>query len=370
MKKRSFGNKREDVAILGIGGFHLLEINQTSVDRILNRYLDVGGNYIETSSHYGKGVSEQKIARAVGHRRHEFLLATKVGERDSKGALRTLEQSLENLRTDYVDIWFMHAVQKKKDVDQLLAPEGALEAAERARREGKIRFVGISGHGQPAGLIPALEQYTFDALMTVTNYYDHFNYPEVNAVLFPLAQEKGIAILGMKGVADGYLWKSAGVAMRYAWSLPVSTVVAGINTLEMLEQDLAYAEIFKPLSPEEINHIYSTAPEYRHYVCRQCKDCSVTDTLRLKRIFELEGWYDRQMWDGMMTNPEDYSIRMRLGTWFSQQELARSVYHSENIRFDLEKERDHLKGCCLFGIDIHRKLIIAHGKLTSNWSLH
>lgn len=369
MEKRTLGKTGEEISLFGIGGFHLLEIGQSAIDQILNLYLDVGGNYIESSSLYGKGASEQKISRSVGHRRQEFLLATKVGERDSKGASRTLERSLENLRTDHVDIWFMHAVQTKEDADQLLAPEGALEAAEKAKKEGKVRFIGISGHGQPVGLLPAMEEYTFDALMTVTNFYDHLNYPDVDNILIPLAQRKGTAIIGMKAIGDGYLWRSVEIAMRYAWSLPVSTVVVGINTLEFLKQHLVFAEIFRPMSAKEIDHLYQTAPEFREYVCRQCKDCNVSDTLPLKRIFELEGWYDRQMWDGKVINSEDYSIRMRLGPWFGQQELARTSYKLEGIQVNPEKDYTHLNDRCPYIVNILSKLRIAQAKLTSNWSL-
>jgi predicted aldo/keto reductase-like oxidoreductase len=138
----------------------------------------------------------------------------------------------------------------------------------------------------------------------------------------------------------------------------------------MLEQDLAFAENFTPMSREEMWELYATAPEYRNYVCRQCEACPVEDGLPLKRIFELEGWYDRQMWDQVVLDPQDYSMRMRLGSWFGQQDLARSTYREEGIVVDAEADYSDLNWLCPFGIDIQKKLRVAHAKLSRIWSLY
>ncbi|MHB9129816.1 MAG: aldo/keto reductase [Armatimonadota bacterium] len=370
MERRPFGQTGEQVSLLGAGGFHLLEIGKADAGILLNRYLDAGGNYIETAAGYGNGASEGKIGRGVGHRRDEYLLATKVVERDKQSALETLERSLRHLQTDHVDVWFMHAIQDVATADKILAPDGALAAAEQAKRDGKVRFVGITGHGQPGGILHALPRYHFDAVMVPVNYYDHFNFPDVQGRLFPSAQQQGTAIIAMKAVGDGYLWRSAGNAFRYAWSLPVSHAVAGFNSMEMLEQDLAYAANFTPMTEEEIAHLYATAPEYRNYVCRQCKQCKVVSGIHLQRIFELEGWYDRQMWDGIVTNPEDYALRTRLGQWFGQQQIAREAYANEAIQIDPNADYTDLNGRCAHGLDIDRKLKIANAKLTSGWELY
>lgn len=177
LEMRALGRTGERVSVLGAGGYHLLDVTQRDVEAILNRYLDAGGNYIESSADYGNGHSEEKIGRAVSARRDEFLLGTKVNERDAEGARKTLEASLRRLRTDHVDIWFMHAVQYMKDLEQLLAPGGAVEEAERAREQGKVRYIGISGHGHPVALIDALDIYEFDVVLNSINYYDRFNFP-------------------------------------------------------------------------------------------------------------------------------------------------------------------------------------------------
>ena len=370
MERRPFGQTGEQVSLLGAGGFHLLEISVADAGRILNRYLDAGGNYIETAASYGDGASETKIARGVGHRRDQYLMASKTEIRDKDGAMAMLERSLRMLNTDHLDVWFMHSIGTVDAADQILAPGGALEAAEQAKKDGKVRFIGVTGHGHPIGLLNILPRYHFDVMMVPVNYYDDFNFPDVQGQLIPMARQQGTAVVAMKSVADGYLWRSAGVALRYAMSQPVSHVVAGFNSMEMLEEDLACAETFTPMSPEEIQHVYDTAPEYRNYVCRQCKQCQVVAGLHLSRIFELEGWYDRQMWDGVMINPEDFALRVRLGSWFGQRQLAREAYANEEIKIDPEADYTDLNGRCAHGIDIDRKLKIAHAKLTSDWALY
>ena len=215
---------------------------------LLNRYLDAGGNYVETAAQYGDGESELKMAGVVAARRDEFVLTTKCHPRDREAAAQTIDLSLRQLQTDHVDILLMHHVQTRPIWTRILAEDGALRAAEDARRAGKVRFIGISNHGHPEMMIQALERYPLDVIMTGTNYYDRFNFPRLEAQLLPMAVERGVGIVGMKGVGDGYLWRSAEMALRYAWSLPIGTLALGWNTLELLEQDLAWAEAFTPLN--------------------------------------------------------------------------------------------------------------------------
>jgi predicted aldo/keto reductase-like oxidoreductase len=257
MEKREFGKTGLSTSLLGFGGFHLLEIPLIEAKYLLNRYLDAGGNYIETAASYGDGESERKIGLSVADRRKEFILATKSGDRTKEKLLASLERSLINLRTDYVDLLIMHAVGTMQELEQILAPGGALEGALQAKEKGLVRHIGISMHGQPDVLIRALKEYPFEAVMTTINYYDNFNFPEIQDILLPLAEKTGSAVILMKPVADGLLWRSARKAFRYAFSQPVSIVVAGINNREMLEMDLALANDFTPMTEEEIDWLNS-----------------------------------------------------------------------------------------------------------------
>ena len=364
MEKRAFGNTGLMTTVLGFGGFHLLEIPVLEANYLLNRYLDAGGNYIETAASYGNGESERKIGQCVAHRRSEYILATKTGERKKEGARRSLDRSLENLKTDYIDLFIMHGVGTMEELDQILAPGGAIEAAEQAREEGKIHHIGISMHGQPDVLIRALKEYPFEAVMTTINYYDHFNFPEIQDELVPLAKEKGAAIILMKPVADGLLWRSSEVAFRYALSQPVSIVVAGMNNREMLEADLSYVDQFSPMSEEETDQLYTNAPELSNYVCRQCGKCiPCPEGIPIPEIFLYEGYYDRQMGDGIVTNASDFALKERLRFWFGNKDLAMDCYRKLEIKADRCTSCQECMSKCPYGIDIIRKLSICDYKL-------
>jgi predicted aldo/keto reductase-like oxidoreductase len=364
MQRRPFGSTGESVSLLGMGGFHLLEIGQSEVTALLNRYLDAGGNYFETAASYGDGASERKVATAVGHRRGEYLLATKTALRGKDDAMAQLERSLRNLDTDHVDVWFLHNIADVATAEGVLGPGGAIEAVEQAKRDGKVRFAGITGHGQPVGLLHALTQYSFDAVMTQVNYYDDASFPDVRRRLIPLAQRRGAAMLAMKPVGDGYLWRSPAAALRYTWSQPVTLAVAGVNSPTMLDADLAAAEAFTPMTADDYAALYRAAPEFRGYVCRQCEQCTVTTALPLRRIFELEGWVDRQMWDYRIQDSDsaDNALRMRLAGWFGNAPLARETFASAGIAIDPDADYSALN-TCRYGIDIARKLKIAYAKL-------
>jgi len=365
MQRRTLGRTGLEASILGMGGFHLLEIGFEDAQAILNRYLDAGGNYIETAAEYGSGESERKVGLVMRERRDECILVTKCHVRERDGAAETLSGSLGRLQTDHVDVLFMHHVQNRDDLDRILAPDGALRAAEAARDAGQVRFIGISNHGHPQLLMQALEAYPFDLIMTNFNYYDRFNFPLIEQQLLPLAQERQVGVVGMKAVADGFLWQSAEAAFRYAWSLPIDTMVAGMNTMELLEQDLDLAEGFAPLSDEEREHLFLEAPELGNYVCRLCGKClPCPEGVDIPRIFTLEGWYDRQMWDGVVRDPGDYALRNTLRFWFSNEERARAAYAALEVKASACTDCGECEPRCPYHLAIVAKLRHAHYKLT------
>ena len=371
MQRRTLGRTGLEVSILGFGGFHLLEISTASAHAILNRYLDAGGNYVETAPEYGYGQSERKIGPIMAERREACVLATKCHGRDREAAAGLIDQSLDRLRTDHVDLLFMHHVQREDELERILAKDGALRAAEQARKDGKVRFIGISNHGSPEVMIEALRRYPFDVIMTNFNYYDRFNFPLIEEELLPLALEENVGVVGMKGVADGFLWRSAEQAFRYAWSLPIHVMVAGMNTMAQLGQDLAYAEAFAPMSEEERERWFSQAPELGTYVCRLCGECLICpEGIDIPRIFELEGWYDRQMWDGVVRDPADYALRNRLRFWFQNEERAQAAYAELPLKADVCTGCGDCDLLCPYHIPIADKLRHAHHKLTGGETLY
>lgn len=365
MERRPLGRTGVEVSILGLGGFHLVEIRARDVEALIGRYVAAGGNYVETAAMYGDGESEIKVGRALKGRRKDCLLATKVWERQRGAAQMSIQRSLKYLDTDHVDVLFVHAVQTREELDTILGLGGAVEALEAARQAGQARFIGISGHGQPDTLIAAVKSYPFDVLMTNFNYFDRFNYPAIENEMVPLGLEKGLSLIGMKALADGYLWRSAPAAFRYAWSLPIATMVAGFNTMEMLEQDLSYAESFRPMTEEEKEGLFFNAPELGNYICRLCDKClPCPEGINIPNLFRLEGIYDQQMWDGVMRDPADYALRDRLRFWFAQQDLARQLYAQVDVKADVCTDCGECEPRCPYHLPIVRKLNITHYKLT------
>jgi len=364
MQTRMLGATGLEVSILGLGGFHLVEISTSDVRSIVDRYLEAGGTYLETAAQYGDGESERKLGLALDGRRDRCVLATKTLGRDRAGADHELERSLRLLRTDRVDILFMHSIQRPEDLDRILEPDGGLRAAEAARQAGQVRFIGISNHGHPEILIEALRRYPFDVVMTTVNYYDHCNFPKIEAELLPLATEKRVGVVGMKAVGDGFLWRSADQAFRYAWSLPIHVMAAGTNTLALLEQDLGYAERFCPMAEDEKEQLLADAPELGRYVCRQCGLCLPCPVgIDIPRVFELEGWFDRQMWDGVVRDPGDYLMRYTLRSWFGNEERARRAYDAQPVQATACTDCGDCEPRCPYGLGITRKLRHAHHKL-------
>lgn len=363
MQKRMLGKTGIELSLIGFGGFHLVETAQDEVNYLLNHYLDQGGNYIETAAQYGDTMSETKIGRAVSSRRNEFFLATKCLERTRDKAAESINRSLKNLQTDYVDILFMHAIQSVEISETILASNGAMAAALEAQRQGKIKHIGLTGHGQPTGLIHAIKNHPYDVIMTGVNYFDRFNFPDVKTVLLPECLQRNIGILGMKAIGDGYLYRSVEKAIRYSLSQPIASLVLGINRRSYLDEDIVIANNFIPMTPEEQDQLYCDALELGNYVCRQCGQCDNIDHLNPSEIFLLEGEYDRQMVDGTVSDPAHYALTERLKHWFGHKDQAIAKYRNLAVACNPEKNYRHLNSHCPYNIDIDRKLKLVHHKL-------
>lgn len=363
MEYRKFGKTGLSTSLLGFGGFHLLEISLKESEHLLNTYLDAGGNYIETARAYGEGESERKIGRSVMHRRNDFVLVSKTNMRDREGAAKHIDQTLRDLRTDHLDVLLMHGVPSFDELETVLGEGGAYEAALEAKKAGKINHIGISMHGWPGTLIEALNRDKFDAIMTTVNYYDRFNYPEIENELLPLAKKKEAGVILMKPVADGFLFRSGEEAFRYAFSRPVSVVVTGMNNERMLKEDLRYAEQYKPMTADEEESLFKNAVELGNYVCRQCGKCTCPEGIDIPEVFACEGYYDRQMGRGDVDDAAVYALSERLRFWFGNRELGRARYAKMNKKADACTECGKCVPLCPYGLDIPKKLHLADYKL-------
>lgn len=227
MQKRKLGKTNLDISVMGLGGFHLIELSEKNALEIINRYLDRGGNYLETAAGYGFGNSELKIGKVAKNRRQEFILASKSIERKKKELLASIDESLKRLQTDSIDIFFLHEFGRHEFVDIASGPNGALEGLEEAKRLGKIRFTAFSSHTGPEVALRALNSYPFDVIMIPLNFFDRFNFPAWESQVIPAALEKNVGLLAMKVFADGLLWKNWENALRYTLSLSISSAIIG-----------------------------------------------------------------------------------------------------------------------------------------------
>jgi uncharacterized protein len=288
MPTHSFGKTGFKVGVLSLGGQATIEIagREKESEKIINRALDLGINYIDTAASYGGGVSQLNIGRVMKTRRNEVWLSTKTHDRTYDGSMRLLEESLKNLQTDYLDTWQLHNVQRQEQMDQIFAENGAIKALKKAKSEGVVKYLGITGHFEPIVLLEAIKRFPFDSLLLALNAAD-VHYLSFKNYLLPEAQKRGIATIGMKVATRGRMlssWtpppldeqtdarlrtsKSGTIsikeALTYNMSLPVSTTIIGVDSLEQLEENMKIASEFSPLPLAEMEEIeFKTLPIVR-----------------------------------------------------------------------------------------------------------
>ncbi|NOQ43838.1 MAG: aldo/keto reductase [Dehalococcoidia bacterium] len=253
MEQRTFGNTDEKLPILGFGAQRMVDEHGCSEEEALsmvNYALDNGIRYFDTAWIYSFGKSEERLGRVVRERRKEMWIATKVWSREGKEARNQLEDSLKRLQTSYVDEWRMHNILSLEELDKLTAPGGALNEAVKARDEGLVRYISISGHTNPQVQIEALERFPFDSVLCALSVLDHFIFSFAEEFL-PIAKTKGVAVIGMKVLGLGALAHVYDRALRYTMGLPICTAVVGMESMDQLKRNIEVAESYKPLSDEE-----------------------------------------------------------------------------------------------------------------------
>jgi aryl-alcohol dehydrogenase-like predicted oxidoreductase len=282
--RRPFGRTGETVGIYSLGAQATVEqvgMREQAIE-IINRCLDLGIDYIDTSAWYGmdgnssegdhlRGTSERFLGEAMKTRRSEVFLATKTHDRSYDGAMRHLESSLENLKTDVIDLWQIHNVKPKpdEDIDYIFSDEGCMKALIKAQEEKVVRFLGITGHVSPDPMKELVDRYPFDAVLMALNAADkHYN--SFIEKLLPTAVEKEMGIIGMKIPARDRIFDDGGIltmkeAMSYTLSLPISTIIVGIDNIAELEENVQIAKEFEPLTADEMLAIEAKVqPHHEH----------------------------------------------------------------------------------------------------------
>lgn len=263
--RRKFGNTDLEVSIIGVGGFHLGAAESLDeATRIVEQALDAGINFFDNAWEYHDGKSEEWMGKALHGRRKEVILMTKVCThgRDKTVAMQMLEDSVRRLRTDYLDVWQIHEVVYDNDPDLVFAPNGVAEALLQAKKDGKVRFVGFTGHKDPSIHLKMLSQgFPFDTVQMPLNAFDA-SFRSFETHVLPEARRQELAIFGMKSMGgSGEMIKWGGVtpseALRYAMSLPVTTTISGMNSIEILNQNLEIVSNFSPLSEAAMSQLRS-----------------------------------------------------------------------------------------------------------------
>lgn len=265
MPMRTLGRTGLKVSMMGLGGYHTAvpEKEEDSI-AIVHRALDLGVTFFDNADCYMKGVAEERMGKALEGRRHKIVLMTKVDQRDANGSRETLETSLRRLRTDYLDIWQFHGVQTIADLEKILGPGGAMETAEKARKEGKIRFIGMTGHRDPQVHLEAVKRYPLNTIMMPINVVDpHFN--SFRKIALDEAVTRGVGTMAFKTLAFGRIVSlkiaSPDEALRWVWSQPVGVLISGCDSLQAVNYNVYLAKTFKPMpDAEQAALLARTAP--------------------------------------------------------------------------------------------------------------
>lgn len=262
---RTLGRWGEKVSMVGLGGYHLgMQSDEQESIRIIRSALDNGINFLDNCWDYNGGQSEIRMGKALreGYRQKAFLM-TKIDGHTKQAAWQQLEESLRRLQTDHIDLLQFHEVIRDTDPDRIFSKGGGMEAVREAKKQGKVRYIGFTGHKSPDIHLKMLNtavahDFTFDAVQMPLNVMDaHFNSFEKKVL--PVLVEHKIGVLGMKPMGDKIILKSKTATpiecLQYAMNLPTSVVITGCDSLDILDQALQAARTFKPMSSAEVTSL-------------------------------------------------------------------------------------------------------------------
>lgn len=255
MPQRPFGATGRSVSVFGLGCFYLgTSASDAEAVAVVHRALEKGCTYFDTAPSYARGVSERRLGLALAGVRDRVFLASKTLERDGKAARKELEESLKRLDTTHLDLIQVHCVRDADDLAAVLSPKGPLPALVRAREEGLVRHVGVTGHEDPAVMARCLDAYPWASVLLPLNPVDLHGRSFLRETL-PVAVKRGMARVGMKVFASGRLVRGEGApkaddCLRFAYALDVATVIVGCSTVAEVDVAARVAAEDRPLAPE------------------------------------------------------------------------------------------------------------------------
>lgn len=287
MKRVQLGKTHLMVSRVGFGGIPIQRLTEGEAVRVVQRCLELGVNFIDTANAYT--TSEGRIGKAIaGWPRADLVIATKTGARDKATALKHLEQSLKSLGTDYIDLWQFHGVSTPEAYQQILAPGGALEAAQEALRAGQIRHLGLSSHSMDVALQVVPSGY-FETIQFPFNFVTR----EPEHKLLPLVRQHGLGFIAMKPLAGGML---ENVLLAFKYLLQFDDVVPdpGIEKVHEIEQIVGIVEKDWTLAPEERQEMERVSAELGARFCRRCDYCQpCQQEIRISTVLNLRSFWRR-----------------------------------------------------------------------------
>ena len=261
MTYRTLGRTGEKVSAIGIGGYHLGRPSEQESIRIVRTAIDNGVNFLDNCWDYNNGDSEVRMGKALrdGYRQRAFLM-TKIDGRTKSAATQQLEESLRRLQTDHVDLLQFHEIIRMDDPERVFAPGAALDVVLAAKKAGKVRYIGFTGHKSPDIHLKMLEtarahQFHFDSVQMPLNVMDaHFD--SFQKKVLPVLMKEEIGVLGMKPMGDKIILTSKAVepieCLHYSMNLPTSVVITGCDSMDILQQALKAARTFRPMNEQQV----------------------------------------------------------------------------------------------------------------------
>jgi predicted aldo/keto reductase-like oxidoreductase len=270
---RSLGRTGRKMTLFGLGGQSALQHGTREEGlAVIQAALEQRVDYYDTSPKYGD--SERVLGEGLDGHRSRVFLAGKTHERDADGSMRLLERSLTRLRTDHLDLWQIHSLTKSEDVDRIFAPDGAYRALLRAKEEGLVKHIGVTGHYEPGLLLDAISRERFDCILMALNAADPHHRPFTTELL-ETAVRKGMGVIGMKVPSRGKIFREGGRfhragitepsdAFGYVWSLPVSGIIVGCDSPEQVARNADLARRFRPLSDARMRELEGMTKRYAY----------------------------------------------------------------------------------------------------------
>lgn len=277
LPRRTLGKTGLQVSILGLGGAPIGNLpDQAAAVDVVKACYDAGVNYFDTASAGAYGLSQTRYGVALGGLRDKVVLSTKTRHRTWTQAELDLTQSLTNMKTDHIDLYQIHNVINDEDIEFIFARRGVMEMVEKARRDGKIRFVGVTGHTDPAILNKIISRYSFDTILMPLSVTDGANKPKsFEAQTMPLAKKLGMGIIAMKALGAGAVLKAKAAtvneSLRYVWTLPVSTVILGCSEVAHARGNAEIARNFRPLAAGGMDALRRRMEDYPLYAMEPWK---------------------------------------------------------------------------------------------------